>query len=93
VGFIPAYCVTNGKRVSRGLQGRLREVNPRVVISWQPVTEILESFISCREVAWFRIADIKRRTGCVGGADASNKVWILDLGDFPAWVVIGDEGG
>jgi hypothetical protein len=80
MGFVPAYCFTNGRRVSRGLEGRLNEVKPRVVISWQPlaVTEILESFISGREVAWFRIADIKERTGCVGATDASIKVWSLD---------------
>jgi hypothetical protein len=53
----------------------------------------LESFISGREVAWFRIADIKERAGCVEAANASIKVWILDWENFPAWVVIGDEGG
>ena len=33
MGFIPAYCFTTGKRVSRGLQGRLSEVKRLVVIS------------------------------------------------------------
>jgi hypothetical protein len=92
MGFIPA-CSTNGKCVSRHLQGRAGEVNPRVAIWRQPVTEILEYFISGREVAWFRVADIERRAGCVGSADTSIKEWILDWRGSLACIAAGEEGG
>jgi hypothetical protein len=93
VGFIPAYCFTNGRRGSRGLQGRVSEVDPRVAIWRRPVTEILEYFISGGEVAWFRVADIERRAGCVGSADTSIKEWILDWRGSLACIAAGDEGG
>jgi hypothetical protein len=58
------------------MEGKLGEVDFGAHTLRHKVTGIVVQCTPGLKVAWIGNADIERRTGCVGAADAINEEWI-----------------
>jgi len=58
------------------MEGKLGEMDFSAHTLRHKVAGIVVQCTSCRKVAWIHNADIERRTGCVGAAEAINEEWV-----------------